>query len=692
MKPRRKQRQAHAHAIKWALFFVLMIVCICGFMGVRGVMDSIQDWEKDLPSVTSTDAFTYSAKTRIYANDHETLLAEFYLEDQEPVSSLAEISTYASQGTVATEDVRFYEHNGVDMAGIARAVLNNVLGGDLEGASTITQQLVRNTLLADEANDISLKRKVREASLALEMEKAYSKDEILLMYMNTINYGDGCYGIQAAAQHYFQKNASDLTIVEAATLVGIPQSPTYNNPVDHPDNCLSRRNVVLSRMLSYGVITQAEYEEACAQPLELNIAPTKSEDGIVAYPYFTSYVRQCLLDTLSYDQVFSGGLTVYTTIDPTLQSYAEEAAEETYEELPDDVELAMTCVNPENGYIVAMIGGRDYSESEFNLATSSTGRQAGSSFKPFTLTTAIENGINPQSMVDCSSSDVINGWYVENYGAYNYGTRSIESATWVSSNTGYAHLITDENGVTPAQVLEMAKRFGVTGSEANGFGAYPALTLGVAQVNTTMMAGAYATFANDGMHYETTCITMAFNEEGETLIDNTKPQGKQIITPEVSYAVTKVLEGVVKYGTATAAALDSGQVSAGKTGTSEEWRDLWYCGYTPQYSCSVWTGADPERELYEANWSKNMWKRFMTRALDGTETEDFKSYSDPKYDAKYNTLHSGYSATTNTNTTTTGTNTYATTDTTSDSTATTTQPDTAAPAADPAATETTPTG
>ncbi|MDO4183533.1 MAG: transglycosylase domain-containing protein [Coriobacteriia bacterium] len=633
---------------------LLAMIVFAGYMGAQGVMGLIQEWEKDLPSVESTSTFNYSAKTRIYASDRNTLLAEFYLEDQEPVA-LSEVSTYVSLGTVATEDVRFYEHNGVDLTGIARALLNNLMGGDLEGASTITQQLVRNTLLADEANDISLKRKVREAALAMEMEKTYTKDEILQMYLNTINYGDGCYGIQAASKHYFQKNAKDLTIVEAATLVGIPQSPTYNSPVEYPDNCLARRNLVLNRMLSYGVITQAEYEAAVQEPLVLNIAPEKTDDGIQAYPYFTSYVRQCLVDTLSFDQVFSGGLTVYTTIDPSIQAMAEEAAAETYEDLDEDVELAMTCVNPENGYIVAMIGGRDYSASEFNLATNGSGRQAGSSFKPFTLATAIEKGISPQSTVDCGSKDVIDGWSVENYDAYDYGIRSIERATWVSSNTGYAHLITDENGVTPEQVVEMAARMGVSGDESNGFGAYPALTLGVAQVNTTMMAGAYATFAADGVYHEPTAILMAFNQNGEILIDNTKPEGKQVISPEVSYAVTQVLEGVVKYGTATQTILDSGQVSAGKTGTSENWRDLWFCGYTPQWSCSVWTGADPERELYEASWSKDMWKRFMTRLLDGTEKEEFTSHSAPTYDAVYNTLHPAGATSNTSNTSSTGT-------------------------------------
>ena len=327
MKIRRKQRQKRTHAVPWGALVAVAAVCFVCYCGVQGVLHVIDEWTEDLPSVENSDAFAYSEKTRVYASDGTTLLAEFYLQDQEPVA-IDQVSAYVLEGTVATEDERFYEHDGVDLMGIARALVNNLMGGDLEGASTITQQLVRGTLLSSEATEISFKRKIREAQLALEMEKVYSKDEILMMYLNTINYGDGCYGIEAAARHYFQKSALDLTIAEAATLVGIPQSPTYNNPVTYPENCQKRRNVVLDRMLSNNVISQEEHDAAQAEPLALNLAPTRAEDGIYLYPYFTSHVRQQLLESLSYDQVFAGGLTVYTTIDPTLQGYAEQAAEE----------------------------------------------------------------------------------------------------------------------------------------------------------------------------------------------------------------------------------------------------------------------------------------------------------------------------------------------------------------------------
>ena len=607
MKIRRKQRQKRTHAVPWGALVAVAAVCFVCYCGVQGVLHVIDDWTEDLPSVENSDAFAYSEKTRVYASDGTTLLAEFYLQDQEPVA-IDQVSAYVLEGTVATEDERFYEHDGVDLMGIARALVNNLLGGDLEGASTITQQLVRGTLLSSEATEISLKRKIREAQLALEMEKVYSKDEILMMYLNTINYGDGCYGIEAAARHYFQKSALDLTIAEAATLVGIPQSPTYNNPVTYPENCQKRRNVVLDRMLSNNVISQEEHDAAQAEPLALNLAPTRAEDGIYLYPYFTSHVRQQLLESLSYDQVFAGGLTVYTTIDPTLQGYAEQAAEEAYASMADsgdtDVKFSLTCVDPNTGYVLAMIGGRSWGkgegQTEFNLATDAR-RQAGSAFKVFTLAAAIEQGIDPKTKIDCSRSYEYNGWKVSNSTGADYGTRSLESATWVSSNTGFARLVTEEGGVSPSSVVEMAARMGVSGTEEEGFTTGPAITLGVAGTNTLAMASAYGVLATGGVRYEASCITQVLDADGNAVLDNTAPEGKQVLSPEVSYAVTRVLEGVLTQSGATAYGytLSSGQVAAGKTGTSELSRDLWFCRlHAPAFLCRV-VGRRPRARAVE---------------------------------------------------------------------------------------------
>lgn len=325
-------------------------------------------WLQDLPDYNDASAYNYAEKTKVYANDGTTLLAEFYLENRDPID-LDDMGAYVTKGTVATEDERFYQHNGIDVLGIARAVWVNVTHTGHEGASTITQQFVRNTILADEATESTLKRKVREAYIAIKLEESYSKDEILQMYLNTINYGQGAYGIQAAAQRYYNKDAKDLTIAQAATLIGIPQSPTYNNPIDNPENCKNRRNLVLDRMLSNGVITQEEHDAAQAEDLDLNVSEVSTGDGMYKYKYFTSYVRETLLKDYSTDEVFKGGMTVVTTLDPAIQEAAESAADAKMKSLSDNLELALVSVDPDTGYIKALIGGRDYDTNEFNLAT-----------------------------------------------------------------------------------------------------------------------------------------------------------------------------------------------------------------------------------------------------------------------------------------------------------------------------------
>ncbi len=287
----------------------LMVAFIAA--GVFGVVTLCNSWLEDLPDYQNADAYNTAQPTMVYASDGTTLLAEFQLENRDPVA-LDQISEYVLKGTVATEDERFYTHSGVDYLGVARALVNNLMGGELEGASTITQQFVRNTILSDEMRDISFKRKIREMYISQKLEEQYSKDEILLMYLNTINYGSGAYGIEAAAERYFSKDAKDLTLNEAATLVGIPQSPTYNNPIDYPDNCLKRRNTVLDRMVSNGVITAEEADAVKAEPIELNPSEP-SMTGILAYPYFTSYVRNQLTNpegkyAYSISELFKGGV------------------------------------------------------------------------------------------------------------------------------------------------------------------------------------------------------------------------------------------------------------------------------------------------------------------------------------------------------------------------------------------------
>ena len=621
---------------------VLAVIVALVAAAVIGVFALCQSWLQDLPDYTNADAYAVSKPSVVYASDGTTVLAEFQLENRDPVE-FDQVCDYVKKGTVATEDERFYEHNGVDLMGIARALVNNLMGGDLEGASTITQQFVRNTILADEMTDISFKRKIREMYISLELEKMYSKDEILLMYLNTINYGNGTYGIEAASERYFSKHASELTLAEAATLIGIPQSPTYNEPINHPDQCIARRNLVLDRMVSNGVISQEEADAAKAEELVLN-ETIPSTTGILAYPYFTSYVRNQLTDpdgkyAYSRSDIWEGGLSIYTTLDVNTQKAAEEAAAKKIEQAGDIYEVAMVAIDPDNGYIRAMVGGKDYlgvsyDENQGNMATGegTGGRQPGSSFKAFTLIAALEAGINPDTMIDAGYSVEVPGSQdVHNAGMADYGTRSIASAFAVSSNTAFMRLIMS---VGVDNVIEVAHRMGITSELPEVAG----LTLGIASVTPLEMADAYATIANGGTHYDPECIERIVDSSGNVLVDNANPQGERVLEPEIAHAATEIMEGVITGGTGTAARLSNGQVAAGKTGTTDDQKDSWFCGITPQYSVAIWLG---ERAEYYADahpvyaTAASTFADFLNVVLADQPLEDFPDADEPEYLDKY---------------------------------------------------------
>ncbi|WP_195302480.1 transglycosylase domain-containing protein, partial [Eggerthella lenta] len=632
-----------------AVFTVFLAVIVAGFSGVYALGSS---WIGDLEDYDVSDAgqLNSSLPSIMLASDG-TELARFQVEYRDPVE-LDQISEYVREGTVATEDERFYEHGGFDLAGIARAVYVNLTGSGKEGASTITQQLVRNTILADEMNDISFKRKVREMYLSVKLEEQYSKDEILLMYLNTINYGSGAYGIEAASQRYFSKHASELTLAEAAALIGIPQSPTYNNPIDHEDNCLARRNLVLDRMLTNGYITQEEHDAAQAEGIVLNTTET-TVDGLEKYPYFSSYVRDLLMDPdgdyrYSDDELFKGGLTIQTTLDVDSQEAAEAAIKEKRESLNPAIYGALVAIEPETGYIKAMVGGEDdeWATQKLNLATGergvpNPGRPSGSSFKVFTLIAALEAGISPQTMVDCSSPATIpNTEYgstippLENINNYNYGTRSIQRAFAVSSNTGFVRL---EMAVGIDKVIKVAKDMGIT----SALSANPSLTLGQSNVTMLDMASAYAVIANGGVRIDPTPVLTITNSKGEVIVDNTTPDTslskthrEQVISPEVAHAATEVMKSVVNTseGTGQKAALPNGQVVAAKTGTSESYKDITFCGITPQLATAIWFG-DPSNQVTipTSTGADDVFSRFMSAVLDGQPTEQFPQAADPTY-------------------------------------------------------------
>ena len=629
----KRRKHIRKHDVKSAVLTVLFIIVGLNVVIGVGIYTLCDSWLKDIPDYSQLDSLNNSSVSKVYASDGQTILAEFQLENRTPVE-LDQVSDYVKKGTVATEDERFYNHNGFDLYGTIRATANNLLGGSLEGGSTITMQLARNTVITDEMTDRTFKRKVREIYISLKMEELYSKDEILRLYLNTINYGSGAYGIEAASQRYFSKSAKDLTLNEAATLIGIPQSPTYNNPIDNMEQCLARRNVVLSRMVSNNIITQAQADEVKAQEIVLN----PSEDttsGIKQYPYFTSYVRNQLTNNaskygLTSADLFGSGLSVITTLDLKAQEDLDYASDQ--KSASSGFQVASCVVEPSNGYIKAIHGGGDYSESQINLVTGegTNGRQVGSTFKVFTLIAAIEQGISPSTMIDCGYSVTMNGSEIHNYNNINYGTRSITSALAVSSNTGFVRLC---NSVTPEKVIEVARRMGITSDLPD----VPTLTLGVASITPLQMANAFACIANGGTYYEPECIVKITDANNKVLVDNSNPVGTRAMSAETAHAATEAMKTVVTSGTGVEAR-PSTQTAAGKSGTTDDYKDAWWVGITPQLSAAFWMGDltanySDARSCYST--AQSAFRVFVNSYLEGQSNVDFPEANDPPYDTSF---------------------------------------------------------
>jgi 1A family penicillin-binding protein len=622
VRTRRARKHSRTHIIGFGLAGVLGFIALLFIALAVSVGTLVDSWLQDLPDYNSADAYLVSEPTQVYDADNN-VIAEYYLQNRRSVTK-DQVSPYVLEGTVDTEDVRFYQHNGVDPQGIVRAILVTFRGGS-EGASTITQQLVRNTVLSDEQFEQTLKRKVREAYIAIQMEKTYSKDQILMMYLNTIYYGHSAYGIQAASITYFNKDAKDLTLAEAALLVGLPQSPSYYDPTENPEAAIQRRNTVLDRMLTAGDITQEEHDEAQAEPLTLNEGQVIDPQG--TYPYFTDYVKSLLLQDFDQDTVFQGGLKVYTTLDPDMQEAAQDSVENRLTEFGNaELDSALVAVEPGTGYIKAMVGGRDYSSNQYNLATQAE-RQPGSSFKAFTLVAALRAGMSPDIYVNANSPmQITSTWKVQNFGNYSYGTITLREATARSSNTAYGQVAV---AIGADNIVQAAKDMGVDVDMPF----YPSITLGTTGVPPIQMAEAYATLATGGVHRDTVAITKIEDRNGNTVYEH-EDNPEQTVDPAVAQTATDVLEGVISSGNGTANVVSNmltiNQPVAGKTGTSEDYRDLWFVGYSPQLSVAVWCGYREEGTVYihgtyghPNTTSCLIWADFMNAALEGVDRQEF---------------------------------------------------------------------
>ncbi|MBQ9058340.1 MAG: PBP1A family penicillin-binding protein [Atopobiaceae bacterium] len=631
IRTRRAHKHSRTHIIGFGIagFFAFMALLMIAL--AVSVTSLVDNWLQDLPDYTSADSYLAAEPTEVYDINGERITT-FFLQNRRSVDA-DQISPYVLKATVDTEDIRFYQHSGIDSQGIIRAVWSQLIGRS-EGASTITQQLVRNTILSGEQFEQSLKRKVREAFIAVQMEKTYSKDQILLMYLNTIYFGHSAYGIEAASVTYFNKSAAELTLAEAATLVGIPNSPSYYDPTVNMEACKQRRDLVLDRMYTAGDITKEEYDQAISEEIVLNLGSSVVSSGST-FPYFTDYVRTLLEEDFDTKTIFQGGLKVYTTIDPEWQEMAEESVHWLVDST-EQLECALVAVEVDTGYIRAMVGGRDYNLDQFNLATQAR-RQPGSSFKTFTLAAAIQSGVNPQTLLNCNSPQQITStWRVQNISNVNYGTITLARATELSSNTGYARVA---QGIGPDTIVQVAHAMGVSVDLPS----YSSITLGTIGVPPVQMAEGYATLASGGIHRDAIAITRILDRNDNIVYEHTD-SSSQALDPAVAWATTRVLEGVVNVGDATGAVVNQNrafdQPVAGKTGTSEEYRDLWFCGYTPQVAVSVWTGYRTESTVYiggdvghPSDTSCLVFTRFTNQLLGGMEREEFPTADEPEYKA-----------------------------------------------------------
>jgi penicillin-binding protein 1A len=568
--------------------------------------------------------------TFVYASDGSLLGSIPAERNREPVP-LGRINPWMRKATIAIEDRRFYEHGGVDFEAIARALVRDVEAGRVvEGGSTITQQLVRNLYIRK--NERTLERKLTEACLAIRVNRKYSKDWILGQYMNTVYYGNHAYGIEAAAQTYFSKPARKLSLLQAALLAGLPQAPSVFDPFDFPARAIQRRNRVLRAMYENGVIRYANYREGITADLKLKRGKIYTR---IHEPYFFSYVREELIKEYGAETVRSGGLRVYTTVDRRLQRAANRAIRDTLY-YDDDPASAIVAIDPRNGAIRAMNAvtpGR--LGNQFNLAAQAR-RQAGSTFKTFVLTTAVSEGVNPDSTTYPSRFFVYQPdsysepWEVSTYSGDYLGSVSIAEATIASDNTVFAQLTLD---LGPDKIAAMAHRLGIRSSLKTKEGVHvPTLGLGAMGVSPLEMASAYATLAAGGIYSEPMAIRkveLAKGGEDEDAGWGT-PRRRRVIADWVADAVTEILEDNIQSGTGTAAAI--GRTAAGKTGTTDEHTDAWFCGYTPNLSTTVWVGYPqaniPMRSVHGISvaggtFPAQIWHGFMSSALDGTREWEF---------------------------------------------------------------------
>ncbi len=605
------------------VFFLCVAVAAVSFAagGYLGVVEVVNGL-KEAGRISTHPTYIYSAPLGETDGSRRVIGTLFQGQNHETASK-DEMPLSVLNAVVAKEDERFRTHGGVDVWGIMRALYVDIRAGEaVEGASTITQQYVRNAYLSQ---DRSITRKIKEALIAVEIErKNDDKDDILVDYLNTVYFGSNAYGVAAASETYFNKSVQDLTVAESATLVGLLWSPSTLG-VD-VDAARDQRDLVLRKMFDTGYITEQEYTRSLDEPMPKKwpAEPMVETglDGSAGTRDFAELVQGELIGKYGANTVYQGGLNVYTTLDLEAQVSARDIVYGPNGYLPDpnDPDLALVSIDPETGFIRTMLGNRDQ-DSQFSLATQGR-RQPGSSFKPFALIAALEQGIDPDTefVSEKKTYQVDVGlkqpeeWNVRNYDGIERGSMSLKEALWWSDNTVFTDLVMNADGKGlkngPEKVADVANQLGIT----TDFGehSHPSIALGAHEVSPLDMATAYATIANGGEKVNPTTIvevTTSKGDEGEKTIYEAPehPKGKQVISPEIAVEVTKIMIGDVTEGIARKAALN-GQPVSGKTGTSENFFDAWFIGFTPYMVTGIWMGyADGGQTLeYTLDYAREL--------------------------------------------------------------------------------------
>jgi penicillin-binding protein 1A len=578
---------------------------------------------RTLPSVTALETFQPLVGTKIY-DDNDELITELHVERRIFVP-LAHIPQALRDAVIATEDKRFYYHWGVDPIGIARATVQNYRRGRLvEGGSTITQQLTKVLFLTP---DKSMERKLKEAVLALELERRYTKDRILEMYLNQVYFGHGAYGVEAAARTYYGKSVAELNVREAALLAGLPRAPTTYSPFEHAEAAKRRREVVLRRLVEYGALKDAEGKRLARADLGLIPPERRRTTG----QYFLEYVQQTLEAKYGADLVFKGGLNVYTTLSPTMQLAAEQSLRDGLKALEgrtgkgrpgEHPEGAIVTVEPHSGYVRAMVGGYDFFRSEFNRAVQAR-RQPGSAFKPFIYIAALESGLTPATRVEDEPVSYAVGpngqaWKPENYDRKFRGSTTLQQALEESVNVVTVKI---QERVGLNRTIQVARRFGISSPMDLNL----SLALGTSDMTLIELTSAYGALANQGQWLPPTTIRYVTDPQGK-LLEEHLPEPREAVSPEMAFVITHMLRGVVERGTGQAAK-GLGRPVAAKTGTTNDYSNAWFIGYTPRLATGVWVGYDRPRSLGKDETGSRVavpiWTGYMNKVLGDSPREDF---------------------------------------------------------------------